>query len=59
MDMMMVDISSIDCHEGDEVIISLENTQEQIILPKKTIPLSYELITAISQRVKRVFYRDN
>lgn len=53
MDMIMVDISSIDCKEGDEVII-YKNQQhiEALALAINTIP--YELLTAISQRVKRV-----
>ncbi len=58
MDMMMVDISSIDCHEGDEVIIFGEHPRADH-LAEENNTISYELITAISQRVKRVFYRDN
>jgi alanine racemase len=53
MDMMMVDITSIDCNEGDEVII-YKNQQhiDQLSRAINTIP--YEILTAISQRVKRV-----
>ncbi len=53
MDMIMVDISSIDCKEGDKVII-YKNQQhiEALALAINTIP--YELLTAISQRVRRV-----
>ncbi|MGB5420186.1 alanine racemase [Algibacter sp.] len=54
MDMIMVNITNIDCNEGDEVIVFGKNpTAENIAATVKTI--SYELITSISQRVKRVF----
>ncbi len=54
MDMIMVDITSIDCKEGDEVIVFDKNTTaEDLASTAQTI--SYELITSISQRVKRVF----
>lgn len=54
MDMIMVDVSSIDCKEGDEVIVfNAETTAENLADTANTI--SYELITSISQRVKRVF----
>lgn len=54
MDMIMVDITNIDCEEGDEVIIFDANaTAENLAIAANTI--SYELITGISQRVKRVF----
>ncbi|WP_034042501.1 alanine racemase [Wocania ichthyoenteri] len=53
MDMIMVNITNIDCKEGDEVIIfDANHTAEN--LAKNTNSISYELITAISQRVKRV-----
>ena len=53
MDMIMVDVTNIDCIEGDEVI--LFNSQEMILnmaIASETI--SYEILTAISQRVKRL-----
>lgn len=56
MDMIMVNITEIDCKEGDEVIIfNGQNTAED--LAKKVNTISYEVITAVSQRVKRVFCR--
>ena len=52
MDMVMVDISSIRCKEGDEVIIfDSQKTVEE--LAKNSGTISYELLTAISQRVRR------
>lgn len=56
MDMLMVDVSKIDCKEGDSVIIFGENpTVIEIANALKTIP--YEILAGISQRVKRVFFR--
>jgi len=56
MDMLMVDVSEIDCKEGDSVIIFGESpTVTEIANALKTIP--YEILTSISQRVKRVFFR--
>ena len=52
MDMIMVDVTEIDCKEGDNVVIF--NTQEMIqniANASETIP--YETLTAISQRVKK------
>jgi len=57
MDMLMVDISDINCKEGDSVIIFGDSPTVPFIAEKlQTIP--YEILTSISQRVKRVFYRE-
>lgn len=57
MDMLMVDVSAIDCSEGDPVIIFGENPNVTYIAEKLgTIP--YEILTGISHRVKRIFYRE-
>ncbi len=57
MDMLMVDVTSIDCKEGNEVIIFGNDPSVQLIAKLLgTIP--YEIMTGISQRVKRVFYRE-
>ncbi len=56
MDMIMVDVTHINCNEGDEVIVfGQTHTAETLALTANTI--SYELITGISQRVKRVFLK--
>ena len=56
MDMIMVNITNIDCQEGDEVIIfDSHKTAEHLASQANTI--SYELITGISQRVKRIILR--
>lgn len=57
MDMLMVNVTEIDCLEGDSVIIFGENPNVTYIAEKlRTIP--YEILTGISHRVKRVFYRE-
>jgi alanine racemase len=57
MDMCMIDITGIDARVGDEVIIYGENISlRTLALSIDTIP--YELLTNISQRVKRVYYLD-
>jgi len=57
MDMLMVDVTEIECKEGDSVVIFGESpTVTYMAQQLKTIP--YEILTSISQRVKRVFYRE-
>jgi alanine racemase len=57
MDMLMVDVSDIDVNEGDVVtLFGKEPTISYIAKALNTIP--YEIITSISQRVKRIFYRE-
>jgi alanine racemase len=57
MDMTMVDVTGVAVQEGDEVIVfgkdlSIIRLADQI----NTIP--YEILTGISERVKRVFYKE-
>ena len=57
MDVCMIDVTDIDCKEGDKVIIfgeGLPVTELAEILD--TIP--YEILTSVSTRVKRVYYQD-
>lgn len=54
MDMIMIDITTIDCKEGDEVIIFGQN-QSAAELAESAGTISYEILTAISQRVKRIY----
>ena len=56
MDMIMINITDIDCNEGDEVIIFGEYNRADK-LAEGNDSISYELITAISQRVKRRLVR--
>lgn len=57
MDMCMVDISIIDAQEGDEVIIW--DTQKHILdIAYSLNTIVYEVLTNVSQRVKRVFIQE-
>ncbi|MCT8339292.1 alanine racemase [Flavobacteriaceae bacterium TK19130] len=56
MDMIMVDVTEIDCKEGDVVIIFGENPRANE-LAEIAGTISYELITSVSQRIKRVICR--
>jgi alanine racemase len=57
MDMTMLDISKTDARIGDEVIIfGAEPTVKDLANQIGTIP--YEIMTNISQRVKRVFHTE-
>ena len=57
MDMSMVDVTGIDCKEGDEVEIFGDNLSiMELATDLQTIP--YEILTNISQRVKRVFHQE-
>ncbi|OAB80292.1 alanine racemase [Cochleicola gelatinilyticus] len=56
MDMIMVDVTHIDCEEGDEVIVFGKNPSAEA-LSSAINSISYELLTAVSQRVKRVICR--
>lgn len=57
MDMLMVDVSEINCTEGSEVIIFGKDPSVTTIA-KATHTIAYEILTSISARVKRVFYRE-
>ncbi|BAU54207.1 bifunctional UDP-N-acetylmuramoyl-tripeptide:D-alanyl-D-alanine ligase/alanine racemase [Mucilaginibacter gotjawali] len=55
MDMCMLDVSDIDVKEGDEVIVF--NEQQRIeALAEQIGTIPYEILTNISQRVKRVYF---
>jgi alanine racemase len=55
MDMTMIDVTDIECKEGDEVIIfGAELNISDVAKKVGTIP--YEILTSISQRVKRVYF---
>ena len=57
MDMCMVDVSAINCAEGDEVVLFETNEQlMQLSAAMDTIP--YEVLTTISTRVKRVYVQE-
>jgi Alr-MurF fusion protein len=57
MDMLMVDVTNINCFEGNEVIIFGKDPSVTFIAQKLNT-IAYEILTSVSQRVKRVFYRE-
>lgn len=57
MDVAMIDVTDIDCREGDSVEIFGDNLPVTILSDAlDTIP--YEVLTGISERVKKVYYQD-
>ena len=57
MDVAMIDVTDIDCSEGDTVEIFGDNLPVTILSDAiGTIP--YEVLTSISGRVKRVYFQD-
>ncbi|MCD8202462.1 MAG: bifunctional UDP-N-acetylmuramoyl-tripeptide:D-alanyl-D-alanine ligase/alanine racemase [Prevotella sp.] len=57
MDVAMIDLTDIDCKEGDSVEIFGEHLPVTVLSDVlETIP--YEVLTSISNRVKRVYYQD-
>ncbi|OJJ13997.1 bifunctional UDP-N-acetylmuramoyl-tripeptide:D-alanyl-D-alanine ligase/alanine racemase [marine bacterium AO1-C] len=55
MDMSMIDVTEVEVNEGDEVII-FNNELSIIELAQSIQTIPYEILTNISERVKRVFY---
>lgn len=53
MDMIMVDVSDIDCTEGDEVIL-FDSREEILEIALQANTISYEILTALGPRIKRV-----
>jgi alanine racemase len=56
MDMIMVKVTDIDCSEGDEVLV-FGSDAPVTTLAESVDTISYEILTAISQRVKRVYLK--
>ena len=57
MDMTMLDITGVDAKEGDDVMVFGEKLSVSDLAEwANTIP--YEILTGISQRVKRVYYEE-
>ncbi len=57
MDMIMIDVTDIECQEGDEVIIFGNNPSANSFASNANT-ISYELLTGVSQRIKRIFVKD-
>ena len=57
MDVCMIDVTGIDCKEGDQVIIFGDELPVTVLSDVlDTIP--YEVLTTVSNRVKRIYYQD-
>ncbi len=56
MDVCMVDVTGIPCQEGDTAVIFGEQLSPSV-LADLTDTIPYEILTSVSQRVKRVYYR--
>ena len=57
MDVAMIDVTGIDCKEGDSVEIFGDHLPVTVLSDVlDTIP--YEVLTGISNRVKRVYFQD-
>ena len=57
MDMCMLDLTGVEAQEGDTVVVfDAEHSINDIAKACQTIP--YEVMTRISQRVKRVYYQE-
>ena len=57
MDMCMIDISGINCKEGDEVIV-FETGEQVNALAEAMSSIAYEVLSNISSRVKRVYIQE-
>ena len=57
MDVCMIDVTDIDCHEGDTAVIFGPELPPTVLAEAiDTIP--YEILTGVSPRVKRIYYVD-
>ena len=57
MDVCMIDVTDIDCQEGDKVIIFGDELPVTVLSDiLGTIP--YEILTSVSNRVKRIYFQD-
>ena len=53
----MIDVTDIDCKEGDKVVIFGDGLPVTVLSDiLGTIP--YEILTSVSNRVKRIYFQD-
>ncbi len=57
MDMCMVDVTNINCQAGDEVIV-FGKSPNLLELAQDINTIPYEILTNVSERVKRIFYTE-
>ena len=56
MDVCMIDVTDIPCHEGDSAII-FGRDLPVTVLSDTTGTIPYEILTSVSNRVKRVYFK--
>lgn len=57
MDVCMIDVTDIDCEEGDKVVIFGDDLPVTV-LAKTLDTIPYEILTGVSNRVKRIYYQN-
>jgi alanine racemase len=57
MDVAMVDVTDIPCQEGDPVEVFGEHLPVTV-LSTLTDTIPYEVLTGVSNRVKRIYFQD-
>ncbi len=57
MDMVMIDVSDYDAREGDEVVV-FDGADDILLMAKKLDTIPYEILTKVSQRVRRVYLQE-
>jgi alanine racemase len=57
MDMCMIDISGVNCKEGDTVII-FETIEQLNAMAAAMNTITYEVLTSVSGRVKRIYVQE-
>ena len=57
MDVCMIDVTDIDCREGDQAVIFGPDLSP-VVLADAIGTIPYEILTSVSPRVKRVYYVD-
>ncbi len=57
MDMCMIDLTDINCKEGDYAVL-FDETHSIEDIAKACGTIAYEILTSISQRVKRIYYQE-
>ena len=53
MDMIMIELNDVNIKEGDKVILFDENSQNSEKFAEYANTISYEVLTSISNRIKR------
>ncbi|MBQ7350337.1 MAG: bifunctional UDP-N-acetylmuramoyl-tripeptide:D-alanyl-D-alanine ligase/alanine racemase [Bacteroides sp.] len=57
MDVCMIDVTDIECKEGDKVIV-FGNELPVTVLSDVLETIPYEILTSVSNRVKRIYFQD-